>query len=225
MPGTLYVIATPIGNLADVTYRVIETLRSLDVLFCEDTRQTMRLLARYDLKVPLDSYREAAHAAKTARVVALLRDGKNIGLVSDAGTPTISDPGHRLVRDVIAALPAATIIPLPGPSAVVTALSASGFAADQFLFLGFPPHKKGRAAFFAEALNQPRAVVLYESPHRIAKTLEAVALIGPARQLCVARELTKIHETFYRGTAAEVMAGLKATSARGEFVVVIAPKE
>jgi len=223
--GTLFIIATPIGNLEDVTYRAIETLRSLDLLFCEDTRVTVRLLERYGLHVPMDSYREDAHRQKLDRVLAALRDGKRVGLVSDAGTPAISDPGFRLVRDVLAAEPETTIVPIPGPSAVAAALSVSGLPSDEFLFLGFPPHKKGRNAAFKEALDQPRTVVLYESTHRIEKALTAIAEIDPTRGLTVGREITKMHETFYRGTASEIMEQLAKTSTRGEFVIVIAPRD
>lgn len=222
--GTLFIIATPIGNLQDVTVRAIETIKSLDILFCEDTRVTKRLLDRYGVAVPTDSYREEVHGLKMARVLAALRDGKRVGFVSDAGTPAISDPGFRLVRDVLAAEPSTTVVPIPGPSAVATALSVSGFPSDEYLFLGFPPHKKGRAAAFKEALDQPRTVVLYESTHRIDKALAAIAEIDPARRLAVGREITKIHETFYRGTAVEVAAALGKTSSKGEFVIVISPK-
>ncbi len=222
--GTLYVIGTPIGNLEDVTLRALATLRQLDVLFCEDTRVTKRLLERYEIAVPLESYREQVHREKTVRVLELLRQGKRVGLVSDAGTPAISDPGSRLVRDVLAAEPDAVVVPIPGPSAIATALSASGFPADDFLFLGFPPHKKGRAAAFKEALSQSRTVVLYESPHRIEKALEAIHALDAERPLCVCRELTKMHETIYRGTATGVLAALRRTSEKGEFVIVISPK-
>ena len=222
--GTLFIIATPIGNLSDVTFRAIETLKSLDILFCEDTRVTKRLLDRYGISIPTDSYREEVHRQKLERVLANLREGKRVGLVSDAGTPAISDPGFRLVRDVLAAEPETPIIPIPGPSAVATALSASGFPSDEFLFLGFPPHKKGRQSAFIEAMDQPRTVVLYESPHSIDKALAAIGALDPMRPLCVGREVTKLHETFYRGTAAEVTAQLAKTSARGEFVVIIAQK-
>ncbi|HTK04605.1 MAG TPA: SAM-dependent methyltransferase, partial [Candidatus Eisenbacteria bacterium] len=140
-----------------------------------------------------------------------------------AGTPAISDPGFRLVRDVLAAEPETTVIPIPGPSAVAAALSVSGLPSDEFLFLGFPPHKKGRTAAFKEALGQPRTVVLYESTHRIEKALTAIAELAPDRGLVVGREITKMHETFYRGTASEIMGQLAKTSTRGEFVIVIAP--
>lgn len=221
--GTLSVIATPIGNLEDVTVRTLSTLRQLDLLLAEDTRVTGRLLERYDIKVKMDSYREDQHFKKVSRVIELLRDGKHVGIVSDAGTPGIADPGSRLVRDVIAAAPETTVVPIPGPSAVAAALSVSGMPSDEFLFLGFPPHKKGRNAFFREALESARTTVLYESTHRIEKALALIAELAPDRKLCVGREITKLHETFYRGTAAEVTEALAKTSSKGEFVIVIAP--
>lgn len=223
--GTLFLIATPIGNLDDMTFRAVETLKSLDVLYCEDTRVTRRLLDRYGVTIPsLDSYREDSHGLKLARVLGHLRDGKKVGFVSDAGTPAVADPGFRLVRDVLTAEPETAIVPIPGPTAVATLLSASGFSADEFLFLGFPPHKKGRQSFFQEAMDQPRTVVIYESTHRIDKALDAIGGIDAERQLVVGRELTKMFETIYRGTAADVAAKLAATSSRGEFVIAIAPR-
>lgn len=223
--GTLSVIATPIGNLEDVTVRALSTLRQVDLLLAEDTRVTGRLLERYDITVKMDSYREDQHFKKVSRVIELLRDGKHVGLVSDAGTPGIADPGSRLVRDVLAAAPETTVVPIPGPSAVATALSVSGFPADEFLFLGFPPHKKGRNSFFRDALESERTTVLYESTHRIDKALATIAEIAPDRKLCIGRELTKMHETFYRGTAAEVTEALANTSTKGEFVVIIEGKK
>jgi 16S rRNA (cytidine1402-2'-O)-methyltransferase len=222
--GTLYVIATPIGNLEDVTVRALSTLRTVDVLLCEDTRVTRRLLDRYEIRVPLESYREEVHGRMLPRIAGLLREGKSVGLVSDAGTPAISDPGARLVRELLAMEPGLSVVPIPGPNAAAAALSASGSPADEFLFLGFPPHKKGRSAFFKEALDCPRTVVLYESTHRIGKALATIAELAPDRRLCVGREITKLHETFYRGTAAEVAEGLARTSAKGEFVIVIEGK-
>jgi 16S rRNA (cytidine1402-2'-O)-methyltransferase len=221
--GTLFIIATPIGNLDDVTFRAVAVMRELDLLLCEDTRVTKRLLDRYGIAVPTESYREQVHFQKVGRIVDLLRAGRRVGLVSDAGTPGIADPGGRLVRDVLAADPETTIVPVPGSNAAVAALSASGFPSDAFVFLGFPPHKKGRAAFFKKAMAQELTAVLYESTHRIEKALGAIAEIDPARRLCVARELTKIHETFYRGTAAEIIDRLKTTSTKGEFVIIISP--
>ncbi len=221
MLGKLFVIATPIGNLSDITQRAVETIKTLDVLFCEDTRQTAKLLSRLEVRVPLDSYREQAHATKAAKIVAFLSEGKNIGLVSDAGTPGVSDPGSRLIEAVTEKLPEAVITPIPGPSAVVSLVSISGFPGDGFLFMGFPPHKKGRNAFVREALDSSRTTVLYESPHRISRLLNEIASLAPDRRLCVGRELTKMHETIYRGTAAEVTELLARTSAKGEFVMAI----
>lgn len=220
--GTLYIIATPIGNLEDTTFRSIETLKKLDALFCEDTRVTGRLLERYGIRVPMQSYREDSHGQKLPKMLELLRDGKTVGLVSDAGTPAIADPGFRMVRDVLAAEPETAVIPIPGASAVAAALSISGLPSDEFTFLGFPPHKKGRNGFFKDALEQPRTVVLYESTHRIEKALESINEFAPERKLVVCRELTKMFETIYRGTAKEVMEKLAATSSKGEFVIVIA---
>jgi len=222
--GTLYVIATPIGNLEDVTVRALAVLGQLDLLLCEDTRITLRLLERYNLSIPLESYREEVHRQRIDRIAQMLRDGKKIGFASDAGTPGISDPGAWLVRDLLALAPDTQMIPIPGPSAAAAALSIAGFPADEFVFLGFPPHKKGRQAFLREILEQPRTAVVYESTHRIEKLLASLAELEPDRDLCVCRELTKIHETIYRGKAAGILEQLEKTSTRGEFVVVIARK-
>ncbi len=223
--GTLYVIATPIGNLEDVTVRALAVLRQVDLLLCEDTRVTKRLLDRYEIVVPMDSYREQVHNLKIGRIAELLREGRSVGIVSDAGTPGVSDPGSWLVRDILKQAPEAKVVPIPGASAAVAALSASGMPADEFVFLGFPPHKKGRQSFLKEAMSQPRTAVLYESTHRIEKCLTALGGIDPARQFCVAREITKMFETFYRGTAAEVLDQLAKTSTKGEFVIVISPSK
>jgi 16S rRNA (cytidine1402-2'-O)-methyltransferase len=223
--GTLYLIATPIGNLEDITIRALAVLRQIDLLLCEDTRVTKRLLDRYELSVPMESYREEVHRQRISGIVARLQEGRLIGFASDAGTPGISDPGSWLVREILEAAPETQVIPIPGPSAAIAALSASGFPADEFVFLGFPPHKKGRASFIKQALEHERTVVLYESTHRIVKLLDAIAAIDPTRPLCVARELTKMYETFYRGTAAEILQALQTTSSKGEFVVMISMKK
>jgi len=222
--GTLYVIATPIGNLEDITVRALAVLGQLDLLLCEDTRVTLRLLERYNLSMPLESYREEVHRQRIERIAGMLRDGKKVGFASDAGTPGISDPGAWLVRDLLALAPDTQMIPIPGPSAAAAALSISGFPADEFVFFGFPPHKKGRQAFLREIMDQPRTTVVYESTHRIEKLLASLAELDPDRDLCVCRELTKIYETIYRGKAAEIIDALAKTSTKGEFVVVIAKK-
>jgi len=220
MEGTLYVIATPIGNLADITLRAQEMLAAVDVLLCEDTRVTHKLLKHLDLNVKTESYREHNHEAKVGRVLELLRQGSAVGLVSDAGTPGISDPGTRLVRDLLVEEPNLPVVAIPGPSAVTAAVSVAGFPSDAFTFLGFPPHKKGRNKFFTSAVEYPHPVVFYESPHRILKALDSLIESAPERQLCICREMTKLHETIYRGTAAEIKAALGETI-RGEFVVVV----
>ncbi|MBU0625358.1 16S rRNA (cytidine(1402)-2'-O)-methyltransferase [Patescibacteria group bacterium] len=220
MAHTLFIIATPIGNLNDLSSRALATLRAVDLLLCEDTRVTRKLLNRFEIKVPTESYREQNHEIKVSRVVELLRQGSDVGLVSDAGTPGISDPGSRLVRDILQEEPLVKIVTIPGPSAVIAAVSIAGFPAEAFTFLGFPPHKKGRSSFLQDALNYPHPVVLYESPHRILKTLSTLAEQNETRQLCVLRELTKLHETVYRGTAQEIKTALN-NNPRGEFVIVI----
>lgn len=218
-PGTLFVVGTPIGNLADITARAVATLRAVDVVCCEDTRVTAKLLAAYEIQKPLVSLHEHSDDVTVAKVVAQLGEGKCVAYVSDAGTPGVSDPGGKLVAAVAAA--GYAVVPIPGPSALTAALSVAGFPTEPCTFVGFPPHKKGRTTFFAELAARDEAVVLYESTHRIHKTLAAlpqdrVALLG--------RELTKMHETLYRGTVAEITAQLATTSTKGEFVIVLAPK-
>lgn len=217
--GTLFIVATPIGNLGDVSARAAATLRASDVICCEDTRVTSKLLAALDIKVSLMALHEHSDVRQLERVVELLRDGKSVSYVSDAGTPGISDPGGKLVAHVVAE--GFTVVPIPGPSAVIAALSIAAVPTERFTFLGFPPQKKGRQTFFTELAERPETLVLYESTHRIAKTLDAL----PAdRHLVVCRELTKLHETIYRGTSSEVATQLASTSSKGEFVIVIAPK-
>jgi len=220
MSGTLYIIATPIGNLDDISPRVLKTLRAVDLLLCEDTRVTRKLLNRFEISVQTESYREHNHEAKLGHVSELLEQGSDVGLVSDAGTPGVSDPGSRLIRDLLAENMNLNIVSIPGPSAVTAAVSIAGFPADSFTFLGFPPHKKGRNKFFQEAIEYPHPVVLYESPHRILKALKSISELAPDRRLCVSRELTKLYETTYRGTASEILGAL-GEKPKGEFVIVI----
>ncbi len=222
--STLYVVATPIGNLEDVTDRARCALGSVDLVLCEDTRVTGKLLSALGIRASLQSLHQHTTSDRHKRYINLLRDGKNLALVSDAGTPNISDPGGRFVADAVAALgDDFSVVPIPGASALTAALSISGFPADAFTFLGFPPHKKGRKSFFDSLERIEHTVVFYESVHRAEKALAELERVMPFRQMLLARELTKLHETLYRGTPAEVTAALKADTIKGEFVFVIAP--
>lgn len=223
--GKLYILATPIGNLEDITLRAIRVLKEVDFILCEDTRETRKLLLRYEINKPTLSYHQHSKLQKIEQIIGLLKEGKNLALVSDAGTPSISDPGGKLVEEVLRALEdGAEIIPIPGPSAVITAASISGFPADKFLFLGFPPHKKGRNKFFKKITGTEETVIFYESTYRIIKSLEELRAAAPERRVAVCRELTKMFETIYRGTADEVINKLKADTTKGEFVVVVGGK-
>ena len=223
MPS-LSIIATPIGNLEDISLRALRVLREADALLCEDTRVAGKLLARYEIKKPLISYHSHSKLAKVEKIFEMLSDGKNLALVSDAGTPGISDPGSLLVAQVREKFEEKVKIePIPGPSALATALSAAGVPASEFLFLGFLPHKKGRETLFKEIALSKRAAVFYESPHRILKTLESLSKYTPEKKITLARELTKIHEEFLAGTAQELLAylGKNPEKIRGEFVVIV----
>lgn len=222
--STLYIIATPIGNLEDITLRAIRVLGEVDAILCEDTRVTAKLLQKYEIKKPLISYHAHSKLAKTDKIFALLEEGKNLALVSDAGTPCISDPGVMLVAEVRERYKdEVKIIPIPGPSALISALSASGLPSSEFLFLGFLPHKKGRETLFKEIAESKRTVAFYESPHRILKTLASLEKFAPKKKIVVARELTKIYEEFLGGTASELLAHFEARNdtVRGEFVVMV----
>ena len=219
--GILYVVATPIGNLEDLSPRAVQALQAADLIAAEDTRVTGKLLIRLNIVRPLVSSFQHSPTKNFEKVLATLTDGLTVALVTDAGTPGISDPGGYLVSQVRAKLPDCQIIPIPGPNAAATALSISGFSADQFLFLGFPPHKKGRQTFFKELAESKYTVVIYESPHRILKTL---AQLPPERQIFVARELTKKFESHYFGTPVEIAEKYISELERGELVVVISAK-
>jgi 16S rRNA (cytidine1402-2'-O)-methyltransferase len=222
---TLYIVATPIGNLEDVTLRAVRVLKEVDAILCEDTRVTKRLLERYGIATPTMSYHAQSTPSKVERVLALLEEGKSLALVSDAGTPTISDPGCLLVAQVRERFgDAVPVVPVPGPSAVLAALSVSGFPVSEFLFLGFLPHKKGRETLFKEIASSKRTVAFYESPHRILKTLGSLQqLLKPKRRILVSRELTKIHEENILGEPEEVFTHFvkNPDRVRGEFVVVV----
>jgi len=224
--STLYVVATPIGNLEDITMRAINVLKNVDFILAEDTRVTRKLLDRYEIGTEIISYHHHSGISKIERVIELLKEGRSLALVSDAGTPGINDPGGYLVQQVLGAVPEAKIIPVPGPNAAAAALSISGFPSEEFVYLGFPPHKKGRQTFFRRISELPETLVFYESKHRIFKTLEAlrdVSLTGE-RPIVVGRELTKQFETIYRGTIDAILMELTADKALGEFVIVIGPQ-
>ncbi|MBI5466495.1 MAG: 16S rRNA (cytidine(1402)-2'-O)-methyltransferase [Candidatus Kerfeldbacteria bacterium] len=221
--GILYLVATPIGNLGDISARALATLRQVSAVVCEDTRVTAKLLQHYDIKQLTLSFHHHSSEAVSGALIVRLKAGESLAYVSDAGTPGIADPGGKLVA--AAANAGVRVIPIPGPSAVTTALSVAGLPTQRYLFLGFPPHKKGRQTFFKEVAFCPYAVVFYESTHRITKTLTGLAKLIPLRQLVVGRELTKHFETIYRGTSGAVLEQLVHTSTKGEFVIIVAPSK
>jgi 16S rRNA (cytidine1402-2'-O)-methyltransferase len=225
VPGTLYVVATPIGNLEDITLRALRVLREADLIACEDTRQTRKLLDHFAIAKPTVSYHEHNEGARTEELIVRLERGENIALVSDAGTPLLSDPGYRLVRSAIDA--GIVVVPIPGASAALTALAAAGLATDEFHFCGFLPQKTTQRRRVLESLcDEPCTIVCYEAPHRILAALEDIEEVMGVRQVVVARELTKLHEEFLRGTAAEVRAQLAARPAvKGEITLLIAKAE
>lgn len=243
-----YVVATPIGNMGDITLRALETLKNADLILCEDTRETKKILDKYGISTPTMSYpsddvvgKNPRQSNKLDKIFELLGQGKNLALVSDAGTPGISDPGAMLVSKIkekfdltpsplslirrgVGGKVDVDVIPIPGPSAVIAALSASGLPIHEFTFLGFLPHKKGRETLFKEISASSRTMVFYESPHRILKTLESLAKFCPNKKVCIARELTKIYEEFKTGSPAEVLEYLNKNpdKQRGEFTVIVA---
>ncbi|MBA3789264.1 16S rRNA (cytidine(1402)-2'-O)-methyltransferase [Patescibacteria group bacterium] len=223
--GTLSIVATPIGNLGDITIRALQVLKEVDAIACEDTRVSSKLLARYDIKKPLLIFHAQSGPQAAQRILSLLGQGKHVALITDAGTPGISDPGSELVRLARERLAGEVRIEsIPGPSALTAALSIAGVSGNDFIFWGFLPHKKGRQTAFKEIAACTRTVVFYESPHRILKALASLAsVLAPERKIMVAREITKLHESFVEGTAAEVVAYFTQhpTEVRGEFVVIV----
>ena len=221
--GVLYVVGTPIGNLEDITLRALKTLAEVDLIAAEDTRRTRKLLSRCEIVGKrLESYHDHNKEARTPGLLRRLEQGESVALVTDAGTPGLSDPGYYLVKRAIEA--GIAVVPIPGPSALTAALSSSGLPTDRFVFEGFLPVKSGRRQRRLEALSrETRTVVLFESPHRIAKLLSELEERMAGRQVVVARELTKIHEEFLRGTVREVTERIGGSKARGEYVVLIAP--
>jgi len=225
LQNALYLVPTPIGNLEDITLRAIKVLTNADVIACEDTRHTGQLMKLLGIRPKLlESYHDHNEQSKSEKLVSLLLDGKTIALVSDAGSPAVSDPGFRLVK--LAINHNIPIVPLPGPTAFVPALSASGFAINEFIFLGFPPQKKGRQTFFKRISNYEQTIVLYESPYRISKTIdEIIQYFGEERNICISREISKMYEEFIRGTAGEVKQLIASrNSLKGEIVIIIEGK-
>lgn len=220
MSGTLYIVATPIGNLGDITFRAVETLRSVDLIACEDTRHTRKLLAHLNIKKPTVSYHEHNEAERAAELLAELEGGRSIALVTDAGTPAISDPGFRIVDLAIEAK--IKVVPIPGPSGVITALSAAGLPTDAFFFGGFLPSRSGeRKRRLMEVAEIPGTLVFYEAPHRLSSTLSDCLSVFGDRNAAVARELTKLHEEIIRGPISALMSHFRSTPPKGEIVLII----
>jgi len=226
MPGTLYLVSLPIGNLNDITLRAIQCLRKVDLIVAEDTRHTHRILSRYRIRTSFSlSLYQGVEEERVEPCLSLLREGKNLALVSDAGTPLVSDPGYPLVRAAVdAGIP---VVPIPGATALVAALVASGLPTDRFVFDGAVPRKEGeRSGYVAALQNEQRTVIVYESPHRLLATLQAIAGALPERRIVVARELTKVHEELLRGTASELLEVLSARGdVKGEIVLLVAGSE
>jgi 16S rRNA (cytidine1402-2'-O)-methyltransferase len=218
----LYIVGTPIGNLEDISLRALRILKEVDFVLCEDTRVTRVLLDKYDIKTQTISYFQHSGLTKVNQIIDLLKQDKNLALVSDAGTPGISDPGNKLIELVLKELPEVRVEPIPGACAAIAALSISGLPTDKFVFYGFLPHKKGKETILKEIISNKFTSVFYESTHRILKTLVKLKDLGLGdKQVVVCREVTKKFETTYRGNIAEVLAVLEKDVTKGEFVVVV----
>ena len=221
----LYIVATPIGNLEDITLRALRILKEADAVFAEDTRVTTKLFARHGISTKLHSYHQQSPDAVAESIVMMLEAGKTLALVTDAGTPGIADPGNELIARIVQESPDTRIESIPGASSLTAALSTCGFPTNAFVFLGFLPHKKGRMTLLNEMAKIERTIVLFESPHRIGKLLKELKGRMPDRPAAIFREVTKMHESAYRGTVADLLASLEkeVIPARGEFVVVLGP--
>lgn len=220
MPGTLYLVATPIGNLADITHRAIDVLTNVELIACEDTRHTRKLLQHYGISTKTISYHDHNEQERARQLVELLREGKDVAVVSDAGTPSISDPGFRLVRAAIEN--GLAVVPVPGPSALISALIAAGLPTDEFFFGGFlPARTNARRSRLKEVSSVPGTLIFYEAPHRLAETLKDAYEILGEREAVVARELTKLHEEIKRGRLSELAEHYSTEDARGEIVLLI----
>ena len=219
---SLFLVATPIGNLEDITFRAVRTLKEVDLIAAEDTRHSHVLLKHYGIETPCTSFHSHSTDAKTNALVEEMLSGKNIALITDAGTPGISDPAWALVKAALAAN--ISVVPIPGAAAFLTALMGSGLPMNEFVYLGFVPAKKGRQTLFESLRDVTQTTVLYESPHRILKTVsQMLEFLGPERVMVIARELTKMHETFHRGTLAELNELCKKQTLKGEMVLILAP--
>lgn len=221
--GTLYIVATPIGNLADITLRALETLKLVDAILCEDTRVTGKLLARYEIEKPLLSCHEHTDERRLGAIIARLKNGESLAYVTDAGTPGLSDPGNRLVE--MALVGGVSVVPIPGASALGAIVSVAGIDMREFVFKGFPPHKKGRQTFFQAVAASELPVVYYESPHRVIKNLTLLAELAPEKQIIIGRELTKVFEEVIRGSVGDSLRYFSAhpDKVKGEFVIIVYP--
>lgn len=225
--GILYIVATPIGNLEDITFRAVRVLKEVDLIFCEDTRVTKRLLDKYEITAETRSfYKFGGNGARKPQanfeyILSELRTGKNVAFVTDAGTPGISDPGNTLTEKVLTE--GITVMPIPGVSALTTITSVSGIDLTQFVFLGFPPHKKGRETYFYKLISYDIPVIYYESPHRLIKNLELLNRLAPSKNVIIGRELTKLYEEIIRGSAEDILKYFEKNKDRikGEFVVIV----
>lgn len=224
MPGTLYIVATPIGNLEDITLRALRILKEADLIAAEDTRHSRKLLTHFGISRPLTSYFDHNQALKGDYILDRLQQGQNVALITDAGTPCISDPGYQLVRDAVAA--GIAVVPIPGACAAIAALSASGLATDHFTFAGFLPNKQGKRRERLQSLAGERGLLIfYESPKRLLATLQDMLEMLGDREVVVARELTKMYEEFLRGTLSSVIAQAEEREIRGEVAILVAPAE
>lgn len=214
-------MATPIGNLEDITLRAIRILKESDFVACEDTRVARKLLIHYNIKTPMVSYFQHSKLARTAEIINRIRAGKNASLITDAGTPGISDPGNKLVEEAIKN--EIRVVPIPGSSAISALISVAGIDLQQFIFLGFPPHKKGRETYFKKVAAADLPVIYYESPHRVIKNLELLGGLAPEKQVILGRELTKMFEETVRGNCQEVLKYFQENKdkVKGEFVIVV----
>ncbi|MAE10295.1 MAG: 16S rRNA (cytidine(1402)-2'-O)-methyltransferase [Candidatus Marinimicrobia bacterium] len=217
--GTLFIVSTPIGNLADITFRAVETLKTVSFIAAEDTRRTRKLLNHFEIKTKLISYYEHNRFARIPQILQHLESGKDVAVVTDAGTPGVSDPAYKLIRSVIQV--DVKVEPIPGPSAFLTALVASGLPTDRFLFVGFLPPKKGRRKKLSDLASHEATLILYENPKRVVKTLSDIATFLGDRPAVVCRELTKVHEEIIRGTISELLLYFSQESPRGECVIMI----